>query len=360
MENTAIEFQTETNSPVEFAKEAGLRYVNDNVPGFTRIKEGKEYIYLNKSGEQITDEKIINRIEALNIPHIWKDVWICPIANGHMQATGIDEKNRKQYRYHTKWQNARSETKFSKMLSFGHALSQLRDKIERDLHKQNFTRDKVLATVVSVLDNTLIRIGNKVYEKYNKSYGLTTLRNKHVKMEGKDIKIVFTGKKNVCHEILLTDKKLIRIVKKCKELPGHQLFQYFDENGEKHPVGSDEVNAYLRENTGIDLSAKDFRTWGGSTYAIQKLLEEPSPEKEKDISKKITEAIKFVASKLGNTATVCRKYYIHPLVLESYADGSLEELAQQTGDLQDSENEWLNREEQLFLALLKTTQTNDR
>lgn len=341
-------------SPVTFAKEAGLRYVSDRIPGYKRLKEGDSYLYLNTNDEKITDEKTLKRIKDLKIPHVWEQVWICPVASGHLQATGIDSRGRKQYRYHVRWQHSRNTNKFSKMLAFGEALSGLRQKIDQDIEEKAFTRNKMLALVVSVLDNTLIRIGNKYYEKSNKSYGLTTLRNKHVKFEGKEVKISFVGKKNVAQEVVISDRRLVKLVQKCKELPGHQLFQYFDEEGNKYPVSSEDVNEYLRENTGIDLTAKDFRTWGGSTAAIKKLLEEPRPDTEKEIQKKLTEAVKYVASKLGNTVAVCRSYYIHPQVLESYAAGRLPEAIPGAKEKQEPENRWLQAEEVIFLNLLQT------
>ncbi len=353
MNKELTETAPETVSPVAFAKEVGLQYVTDNIPGIKRINKKGSFIYIDTSGNEISDEKTLERIKQLRIPPAWENVWICPKANGHLQATGIDSKGRKQYRYHVNWEVARNNNKFTKMLSFGKALSGLREKIDNDIEEKGFSRNKVLATVVSVLDNTLIRIGNRVYEKSNKSYGLTTLRNKHVKFEGKEVKITFVGKKNICQEVVLNDRRLTKLVKKCRELPGHQLFQYYDEEGNKMPVESEDVNQYLRENTGIDLTAKDFRTWGGSTSALKKLLEEPKPEEEKEVQKKIKEAIQYVASKLGNTVAVCRKYYVHPLVLQTYANGDLQKATPQPVDLKDPENEWLQPEEIMFLNLLE-------
>lgn len=341
-------------SPVIFAKEAGLRYISDGIPGYKRTQKGGSYVYLDTNGKKISDEKILARIEALKIPHVWEQVWICPVASGHLQATGIDSKGRKQYRYHSRWQHSRNTNKFSKMMAFGEALSALREKIDKDIEEKAFTRSKMLALVVSLLDNTLIRIGNKYYEKSNKSYGLTTLRNKHVKLDGKEVKISFVGKKNVAQEVVLSDRRLVKLVKKCKELPGHQLFQYYDEEGKRYPISSEDVNAYLRENTGIDLTAKDFRTWGGSTAAVKKLLEEPRPDTDKEIQKKQTEAVKYVASKLGNTVAVCRSYYIHPVVLESYAAGKLPEAIPDTAEKKEPENHWLQPEEVIFLNLLQS------
>jgi DNA topoisomerase I len=347
------EVALETVSPEAFAKETGLRYIVDNKPGFGRIKKKDAYIYIDTANKEITDQKVIDRINKLRIPHVWENVWICPSANGHLQATGFDSKNRKQYRYHEKWQSARNLNKFSKMLPFGKKLSELRQQIDKDLEEKQFTRNKILAIVVSLLDNTLIRIGNKCYEKANKSYGLTTLRDKHVKVQGKDVKISFVGKKSVCQEVVLTDRRLASLVRKCKEIPGYELFQYYDAEGNRHPVSSEDVNGYLRENTGIDLTAKDFRTWGGSITAIQHLLADPRPETEKEIQKKITETVKLVASKLGNTAAVCRNYYIHPLVLESYATGDLEKIAAKKANTRSREFQELDDHEITFLRLLE-------
>jgi DNA topoisomerase-1 len=349
MEEVALE----TVSPEAFARETGLRYIVDNKPGLGRIKKEEGYTYIDTANREITDQKVIDRITKLRIPHVWEEVWICPSANGHLQATGFDSKHRKQYRYHEKWQSARNLNKFSKMLPFGKKLSQLRQHIDEDLGEKQFTRNKILAIVVSLLDNTLIRIGNKCYEKANKSYGLTTLRDKHVKVDGKDVKISFVGKKSVCQEVTLTDKRLANLVRKCKEIPGFELFQYYDEEGKRHPVSSEDVNGYLRENTGIDLSAKDFRTWGGSITAIQRLLAEPRPETDKEIQKKMTDIVKMVASKLGNTAAVCRNYYIHPLVLESYVSGDLEKIAAKKTNYAKAEFKELGEEEIVFLKLLE-------
>lgn len=348
---TATATEAENITPEAYAKEAGLRYVSDHSPGIKRLKtqEGT-FSYQKSNGETITDEKTLERIKLLRIPPAWENVWICSTTTGHIQATGIDSRGRKQYRYHEKWHSARNSTKFDKMLKLGAALPQLRQQIQQDLRRQGFPREKIIATVVSLLDTTYIRVGNRYYAQTNKSYGLTTLRNKHVKLEGNDIKICFIGKKSIAHEVQLTDRKLIKIVKQCRELPGYELFQYLDEEGHRHPVNSEDVNSYLRENTGIDLTAKDFRTWGGSTLTIHKLLAEPKPESEKEVKKQVNDAVKFVAVKLGNTPTVCRKYYIHPLVLKSYESGQLAEEVSELGELPEG---GLQREEVIFVRLLQ-------
>lgn len=342
----------EATTPSEYAKEAGLRYVNDEIPGIIRHREGEKYIYLDKSGAPVTDERTLKRIQSLNIPHIWKNVWICPTPNGHLQATGIDTKGRKQYRYHTNWQKVRSTAKFNKMQAFGEALTRIREEMEKDLKKPLFSREYVLATVATVLDNTHIRIGNDCYEKDNRSYGLTTLRNKHLQEEGKALKLSFVGKKGVMQEIYLTDKKLSRLVKKCRELPGYRLFQYYDETGNKCPVSSDDVNIYLREVSGLDLTAKDFRTWGGSVEALKALSSYEPIKQENELKKRVVEAVKSVAQKLGNTAAVCRSYYIHPLIIETYMGGKLSKFVEENQYIERVENDRLSEEEKLFIKLL--------
>jgi DNA topoisomerase-1 len=342
----------EALSPSQYAKEAGLRYVNDETPGFTRYKEGENYVYQDQQGHSITDEARLKRIRSLNIPHIWENVWICPAANGHLQATGMDTKGRKQYRYHPKWQTVRSTAKFNKMQAFGEALSRMREEMEKDMKKPLFSREYVLATVATVLDNTHIRIGNDCYEKDNRSYGLTTLRNKHLQEEGKGLKFSFVGKKGVMQEIHLSDRKLSRIVKKCSELPGYRLFQYLDEEGNKCPVSSEDVNNYLKEISGLDLTAKDFRTWGGSVEALKMLAGGAPAEQESERKRNVVEAVKAVALKLGNTPTVCRKYYIHPLILDMYTEGKLPEFVDRNQYVEAVENDRLSDEEKLFIKLL--------
>lgn len=346
----ATSSEAEIISPEVYAKEAGLRYVSDRRPGIRRqqTKEGA-FRYEKAGGEAVTDEKMLERIQKLRIPPAWQDVWICPRPNGHIQATGVDSRGRKQYRYHEGWHAARNATKFDKMPQLGGVLPALRERIRADMRLQGFPREKVLATVVSLLDTTYIRVGNRYYAQTNKSYGLTTLRDKHVKIEGGILKICFVGKKNVSHEVEITDKRLIRLVKQSRDIPGYELFQYIDPNGQRCPIHSEDVNGYIREVTGIDLTAKDFRTWGGSTLALQCLLDKPRPETDKEVQKKLVEAVKYVASKLGNTPAVCRKYYIHPLITDSYADGRLTDIARRVPEASET---GLQYEERVFMTLL--------
>jgi DNA topoisomerase-1 len=350
MDSTSAAAEAEVMTPEAYAKEAGLRYVSDRGPGIRRQQTKKgTFAYVNAKGEALTDAKILERITRLRIPPAWQEVWICARPNGHIQATGIDSRGRKQYRYHDEWHSARNATKFDKMPQLGTVLPGLRERIKADVRLPGFPRDKVLATVVSLLDTTYIRVGNRYYAQTNKSYGLTTLRDKHVKIEGNTLKICFVGKKGISHEVEITDKRLARLVKQSRDLPGYELFQYVDADGRRCPVHSDDVNRYLRETTGVDLTAKDFRTWGGSTIALQRLLAEPRPDTDKEVQKKVVEAIKCVASKLGNTPTVCRKYYIHPLIVDTYTDGRLPEIAARVPEHDDT---GLQYEERVFMTLL--------
>jgi DNA topoisomerase-1 len=350
----AMENLIEENFALKCAEEAGLRYAPDSIKGYTRRRAGKGYAYYDTRGNKITNQATLARIRSLNIPHIWTNVWISPYKDGHLQATGIDTKKRKQYRYHPKWEEQRSGAKYSKMLQLGKALPQMRKQIEEDLKEEKLTRRKVLATLAALLDRTFIRIGNDYYSENNKSYGLTTLRDKHLKAEGDAVKIAFNGKKNVYREISIEDERLARIIKKCKDVPGYRLFQYYDNEGNKQPVSSGDVNVYLREISGIDLTAKDFRTWGGSVEALKVLLDSEAPEKEKDIKKVVTGAVKAVSQKLGNTVAVCRSYYIHPLVMNTYSESRLQQFVQKNTTIGHSGSRLLSTEEKLFMKLLES------
>jgi DNA topoisomerase I len=317
--------------PEEVAEEAGLRYVNDDQPGYTRKKRGKKFIYFDTQGKEITDETRILRLNRLAIPPAYKDVWICPSPNGHLQATGIDDRGRKQYRYHERWRQQRDENKYEKMIVFGQALPKIRRRITRDLKKRGLPREKVLATVVELLERTFIRIGNEEYAKENNSFGLTTLRNHHVAVRGETVRFQFKGKSGVEHDIDVDDRRVAKVIKKLQELPGQEVFQYLDENGERHQVTSDDVNGYLHEITGDDFTAKDFRTWAGTVLAAIALQAQNAFENKSQAKKNVKEAITAVAKVLGNTPAVCRKCYVHPAVLETYLDGSLiEGLKKQT------------------------------
>ena len=309
--------------PEETAEEAGLRYVSDDRPGYTRKKKGKGFEYFDTSGKRITDEKRILRINRLAVPPAYADVWICPHANGHLQATGIDARGRKQYRYHEKWREARDETKYERMVVFGAALGKIRKRVEADLALPGLPKEKVLATIVSIMERTFIRVGNDEYARTNKSYGLTTMRRKHVSVRGGKVTFNFRGKSGVEHNVQVADRRLGRIVKKVQDLPGQEIFGYVNGDGEVRDINSQDVNDYLREITGEDFTAKDFRTWAGTVLAAVALNAVDPAETQKEAKANIKNAIAAVAKILGNTPTVCRKCYVHPAVLETYLSGEM-------------------------------------
>jgi DNA topoisomerase-1 len=305
------------------AREAGLRYIQFPAPGISRIRRGGDFVFLMPDGSEVKDEATLRRIRSLVIPPAWEEVWICLHENGHLQATGTDKRGRKQYKYHPQWSAHRSGNKFSRMQSFAAALPRIRSRVEKDLSSRGISQRKVLAAVVALMEKSHIRIGNREYALENKSYGLTTLRDRHAKISGSSIMLQFVGKKGVEHRVELSDRRLANIVRRCKEIPGYELFQYFDECGDRHSIGSGDVNRYLKEITNEDFTAKDFRTWAGSVHAYSILSELPPPQSEKESKHNIAAAIKLIARLLGNTPTVCRKYYVHPRLLEAYAAGTL-------------------------------------
>ncbi len=312
-------------APQEIAEMAHLRYYTDDKPGFTRrkarVKGGFHFFDLH--GKRITDEEEVQRIHSLAIPPAYQDVWICPSKNGHLQATGKDDKGRKQYRYHPKWRETADANKYSRVMAFAAALPALRQRLDHDLARHGLPREKVLATVVKLLETTLIRVGNEEYARDNKHYGLTTMRNRHVKVKGGKIQFAFRGKSGIDHTVELQNPKLAHVVHQCQELPGHELFEYLDEDEKPHTVDSADVNAYLHEITGQPFTAKDFRTWAGTVLAAMALQEFESFDSEAAAKKNIVNAIEHVAERLGNTPSVCRKCYVHPAILESYVDGSM-------------------------------------
>ncbi|HEY9697776.1 MAG TPA: DNA topoisomerase IB [Trichocoleus sp.] len=309
--------------PVQCAKAVGLRYVSDNRPGIRRKLSGTEFSYLDLNGKPIRDPDELQRFKTLVIPPAWTEVWICPAPNGHLQATGRDAKGRKQYRYHPDWRKIRNETKFDRMVRFAQTLPSIREQTDRHLRLQKLCREKVLATVVQLLEKTLIRVGNEEYVQQNESFGLTTLRDEHVQVSSSKLYFQFRGKSGVEHEIELGDRRLAKIVKSCRDLPGHDLFQYIDENGERQSVGSKDVNDYIQELAEENFTAKDFRTWAGTVHALQELRSIGSFSSQTEAKKNVTEAVKHTASRLGNRPATCRKYYIHPLILDVYLEGKL-------------------------------------
>lgn len=302
------------------AKAAGLRWVNDGAPGIRRVKRGRNFSYVGTDGRPITDEATLARIKSLAVPPAYEDVWICPDERGHIQATGRDARGRKQYRYHPKWREVRDETKFVRMLAFAKALPAVRARVQVDLALPGLPREKVLAAVVELLETTTIRVGNEEYAKTNKSYGLTTMRNQHAQVHGNTVKFSFKGKSGVKHAIELADKRLAKIVRACQDVPGQDLFEYVDSDGTPHPVTSADVNEYIREISGGDFTAKDFRTWVATIECAVILGHADEAPTQKDRKAHVVEAVAQVAQRLGNTPAVCKKSYIHPDVLEAYTE----------------------------------------
>jgi DNA topoisomerase-1 len=302
-----------------------LHYVDDTQPGISRRKLRGKFCYFDPTGQRITEADEIKRLNALAVPPAYTEVWICADPRGHLQATGRDARGRKQYRYHARWREVRDADKYLRLRDFGLVLPKLRKQLEALLAAPGFSRDKVMATVITLLDATLIRIGNSQYARDNRSYGLTTLRSRHVEINGSAIRFQFRGKSGIEHQITVKDRRLARIVKRCQEIPGQNLFQYFDENGERHSVSSSDINTYLQSLTGADFTAKDYRTWAGSVLALA-TLRELRWETEPDAKRHMVEMVKNVATRLGNTPAVCRKCYIHPAVLDAFVLGTLVEL----------------------------------
>lgn len=309
--------------PKEAAESAGLVYVTDEEPGLRRERTGDGFRYWRANGEPLEDEAVLERVRKLAIPPAWTEVWICPKANGHLQATGRDARGRKQYRYHPQFRELRESTKYEHMLEFARALPAIRTQLAAHMALRGLPREKVLATVVHLLETTLIRVGNDDYAKENKSYGLTTLRNPHVKVEGSELRFQFKGKSGKTWRLQVKDRRIAKIVRACQELPGQRLFQYRDDAGEVRDVTSADVNAYLKEVTGRDITAKDFRTWAGTVMAALALQEFERFDTRATQKKNIRAAIERVAARLGNTPTICRKCYIHPEVLDAYVEGAL-------------------------------------
>ncbi|WEF24350.1 DNA topoisomerase IB [Paracoccus sp. S3-43] len=338
--------------PRDAAKEAGLVYVNDDMPGITRQRSGKGFSYRGPDGGTITDKAERKRLAALAIPPAYTDVWICPDPRGHIQATGRDAKGRKQYRYHPDFRAIRDGAKYDRMLDFAHALPQIRDRVDRDMSRRGLPAEKLVATVVHLLENTMIRVGNADYAKQNKSHGLTTLRDRHVKIDGSEVRFRFKGKSGKEWNLGLKDRRVARIVRAAQDIPGQHLFQYLDEDGQRQKITSTEVNAYLREISGQNVTAKDFRTWTGTVLAALALAEYQAFDSQAAAKRNIREVIERVAARLGNTPTICRKCYVHPQVIDSYlADDLKLELRDEIAD--DLQQTGLRPEERQVLEFLK-------
>jgi len=343
---------------MDAAEEAGLRYVSDDRPGYTRKAKGEDFAWLDTDGKLIRDEQRLLRIKRLAIPPAWTDVWICPASNGHIQATGRDARGRKQYLYHERWREVRDENKYDRIISFGKALPKIRRRVAKDLKLPALPRNKVLATVVQLLESTFIRIGNEEYARENKSFGLTTMKDRHVEVKGAKLRFRFRGKSGREHEVDVTDRHIAKIISKLQDLPGQDLFQYVDDDGKVGDITSQDVNEYLREITGEDFSAKDFRTWAGTVLTAIALNAQEKFENQKQGEANIKTAISAVAKILGNTPAICRKCYVHPAVLDTYLEQkTIDELKRTTEEALEKEDVDLRSSEAAILKFLKSRLT---
>jgi len=346
--------------PVVSAREAGLRYVSDDTPGIRRVRRGKGFSYSAPDGCTIRDNAELKRVRALVIPPAWTDVWICPNHRGHIQASGRDDKGRKQYRYHTRWREVRDEAKFERMIAFGQALPAIHAHTDPDMRRHGLPREKILAVVVRLLETTRIRVGNDEYAKQNDSFGLTTLRTEHVNASGSEISFHFRGKSGKIHDFSVRDRRLASVVRKLLDLPGKELFQYVDQDGELRTITSDEVNAYLHEITGADFTAKDFRTWAGTVLAARALNEIGTYDTDVQARNNVVQAIESVSRRLGNTPTICRKCYVHPAIIDAYLDGAAADVfRQQTESELRGDIGVLPPEEAAVLAFLQQRLASD-
>lgn len=353
-EKTKVATSNVVTDAEEAAAEAGLRYVTDDQPGYTRKRKGDDFEYFDMEGKPIHDEQRLLRIKRLATPPAWTDVWICPSANGHIQATGRDARRRKQYRYHERWREVRDENKYEKIVSFGQALPKIRKRVEQDLSLPGLPRNRVLATVVQLLEQTFIRVGNEEYARDNKSFGLTTMQEQHVEIKGSKLRFRFRGKSGIQHDVDMTDRRIAKIVGKLQDLPGQELFQYVNEEGEQRDITSEDVNNYLREIAAEDFTAKDFRTWAGTAMAAIALQAVGAFETKKQAKANIKNAIGAVSKMLGNTPAICRKCYIHPAILETYLTGaSIEGLKQRAKDALESNAIDLREGEAAILRFLQ-------
>jgi DNA topoisomerase-1 len=338
--------------PVAAAQSAQLRYVGDWHPGLGRRRSKKTFVYIDVNGKRLRNREQLRRIKALAIPPAWSDVWIGPWAEGHLQATGRDARGRKQYRYHSRWREVRDENKYERMIAFGQILPRIRKQVESDLALSGLPRAKVLATVVKLLEVTHIRVGNEEYARNNQSFGLATLRNRHVKIAGGKLRFEFRGKSRVEHAIDLQDRRLARIIKRCHDLPGYDLFQYIDDDGARCAIEASDVNDYLREVAGAEFSTKDYRTWAGTVLAARALRQFEFSESQAKTKRNIAKAIQGVSQLLGNTRTVCRKCYVHPAVIQAYTSGTLDSPLLRAG-AHNGRKQSLAPEEIALLALLQ-------
>ncbi|CAN5204234.1 DNA topoisomerase IB [soil metagenome] len=341
--------------PEKTAQAINLIYVHDTEPGIQRVKKGDGFTYVAPNTKPVTNEQHLKRIKSLVIPPAWDNVWICEVDNGHLQATGIDVKKRKQYKYHNLWNLLRNHTKYYRLYQFGQVLPAIRLQVERDLSLPGLPVEKVLALVISLMERTNIRVGNSMYEKMYGSFGLTTLKDKHVNINGSEVKFSFKGKKGVHHDISLRNKKLSAVVKRCRDIPGKELFQYYDDAGVRKSIDSGMVNEYIKKTSGGDFTAKDFRTWSGTLHAFLAFKELGFFDTATEAKKKIVEALDKVSAQLGNTRTVCKKYYVHPVILSLYENKSLEKYLAQLDKIEADDNKTgLTAEEQIVMKILES------
>lgn len=338
-------------------KESGLIYLTDSQPGIYRKGKPGKFYYVDKDGKRISDGAQLDRIKALVLPPAWADVWIAPKKKAHLQATGIDAAGRKQYRYHNEWTSRRSDSKYFRLLEFGKVLPQARKRIAKDLRRKELDEQKVLAICVQLMQKTLIRIGNESYKQLYGSYGLSTLKDKHVKINGNKMRLSFVGKKGVKHDVVLNDKTLAKLVKKCRDIPGQDLFQFYKNGTEHRPIDSGRINNYIKEITGSDFTAKDFRTWGGTLEALRQLaICECNVEDMKPKKKLIVEVLDCVASKLGNTRAVCKSSYVYPLLLQAFEDDQLGKYLKKVSKDQSDTIKSLENDEKVLMQFLRSAQ----
>jgi DNA topoisomerase I len=335
------------------AKAVGLRYVSDSAPGYTRKQAGKGWSYYDADGTLVKDKELIKRFNSLVIPPAYTKVWISPFDNSHLQFTGVDAAGRKQYRYHPSWSSIRNQSKYHRLQTFASHLPAIRQQVDKDLARPNLDHDKVVSLVVRLMELTSIRVGNESYKKLYGSFGLTTLQDRHVRIDGTRLNFEFKGKKGVMHKIALQSRKLARLVKQCRDIPGKELFQYYDKEGKRCSIGSGDVNNYLKQITGEDFTAKDFRTWAGSVSALYAFKAAGEFETVSECKKKIVSVLDEVAINLGNTRTVCKKYYVHPTVIKSYEEGTLFSYIKELGEAEDIKAAELNTAEKALLTLLE-------
>jgi DNA topoisomerase-1 len=342
------------SDPKKSARAVDLRYVKDSEPGITRIKKGKGFAYL-VNGKPLKNKSEIERIRKLVLPPAWTKVWICTYPNGHLQATGFDVLGRKQYKYHPLWQTLRNETKFHRLVEFGKALPAMRTRVEKDICSKELNQRKVLATLVSLMERTFIRIGNESYEKLYGSYGLTTMKDAHVNINGTELNFSFKGKKGVYHKIALKSKRLAKIVQACRDIPGKELFQYYDAEGKRQTVDSGIVNDYIREIAGQEFTAKDFRTWAGSLAILQSFRMIGKATSKSQLKKNVVLALDEVSKKLGNTRAICKKYYVHPQLVRLYEEESLDKYLAELDQLENCDSTTdLTNDEKVLMKILKS------